>query len=111
MLFFQGVQSKIRKTVWPYILNLYPYTSTDLERVEIVKKNHDEYTRLNSERYVYVYKCSSTVLQPLFRCAKHPGVADEYEYLRNQIEKDVIRTDRLSLYYSGDNNQHLSSLL
>lgn len=54
------------------------------------------------------------MLQSYSRCAKHPtnvGVADEYEYLRNQIEKDVIRTDRLSSYYSGDDNEHLSSLL
>lgn len=31
--------------------------------------------------------------------------------LRNQIDKDVIRTDRLVVYYKDESNEHLHILL
>lgn len=49
-----------------------------------------------------------------YRFNQHPqGVeeVDKFERLRNQIDKDVVRTDRLSAYYSGEGNQHLVCLL
>ena len=36
---------------------------------------------------------------------------DDLESMTHQIDKDVQRTDRASDYYSGENNEHLRTLM
>ena len=51
----------------------------------------------------------------LFRRRKYLSLSEEEaqkcDTLRNQIDKDVVRTDRLVQYYKDENNTHLSILL
>ncbi|KAF1744034.1 hypothetical protein MXB_4568 [Myxobolus squamalis] len=95
MTFHFGLDTNIRKEAWKFLLGFYTYSSTPEERFSLSEVSKANYQNLNQERL------SLEETNPL------------HEMLINveiPIEKDVSRTDRRNLYYSGTENKNLLCL-
>lgn len=88
-IFHNGIDTddlEIRAEIWPFLLGVYPWDSTQLERDEILNQYKVEYERLKKIEII------------------NPNTIDpnEIEYWKDQIfriEKDVLRNDRnLNIY-------------
>lgn len=93
---FKGLQPNVRKEVWKFLLDYYPWDSTLLERQKLIKQKYDEYFTMKLQ-----WKTMSKVQECNFA---------DYRERKSLIEKDVNRTDRTLDYYAGDNNPHLEML-
>lgn len=88
------VDTTIRQKIWPFLLGVYPWDSTQIERDEILRQYRIEYERLkNLNNY---HDNTNNDVDP-----------SEVEYWKDQIfriEKDVLRNDRnLDIYkYNTD---------
>nr|XP_018901702.1 PREDICTED: TBC1 domain family member 16 [Bemisia tabaci] len=93
-VFFNGLPQNLRRTVWPFLLQIYPYSSTFADRETIVQIRKLEYQEI------------------IHRRSKLSGVNKE-NFMRNVqsvIEKDVVRTDRNNPFYAGDTNPNLETM-
>ncbi|CAF4740605.1 unnamed protein product [Rotaria sp. Silwood1] len=96
-IFRGGLESNIlRRDIWKFLLNYYPWSSTHDERIELVKQKESEYFAMKLQWKTMNEQQKQR--NSLFR---------ERESL---IDKDVIRTDRTHEYFQGDNNIHLEVL-
>ncbi|KAM8863628.1 TBC1 domain family member 25 isoform 2-T2 [Spinachia spinachia] len=78
--------------VWRYLLNVYPDGLSGQERMDYMKKKTREYDQLKGE-------WTSRVSQ------------DDLEFIRGNVLKDVLRTDRAHPYYAGsEDSPHLTAL-
>ncbi|KAI8813151.1 rab-GTPase-TBC domain-containing protein [Cladochytrium replicatum] len=90
LVFLSGVENDIRPDVWKYLLGVYPWSSTDAERVVIMEAKSKEYYSIKSHWM--------SILE---------GAEDSYF---DGVEKDVVRTDRTVLFFSGaDSTPNLGS--
>nr|XP_034174028.1 TBC1 domain family member 15 isoform X2 [Osmia lignaria] len=96
VIFRGGVAPSLRFEVWKFLLNYYPWESTQIERLELKKKKTDEYFMMK--------------LQWRSMTATQENNFSDYRDRKSLIEKDVNRTDRTHPYYLGDNNPHLAQL-
>ena len=53
VVFFQGVAPPLRKEVWPFLLGLYPFYSSERERSRIRSRRLEEYWTINKHRFMY----------------------------------------------------------
>lgn len=91
-IYHGGVESSLRKVVWRYLLNVYPDGLTGQERMDYMKRKTREYDQLKSE---WTARVSS----------------EELEFIRGNVLKDVLRTDRAHPYYAGsEDSPHLTAL-
>ncbi|XP_065103038.1 TBC1 domain family member 25 isoform X1 [Paramisgurnus dabryanus] len=91
-IYHGGVEPSLRKVVWRYLLNVYPDGLTGQERMDYMKRKTREYDQLKSE-------WSSRVSQ------------EDLEFIRGNVLKDVLRTDRAHPYYAGsEDSPHLTAL-
>ncbi|TRY93485.1 hypothetical protein DNTS_011700 [Danionella cerebrum] len=91
-IYHGGVEPSLRKVVWRYLLNVYPDGLTGQERMDYMKKKTREYYQLKSD------------------WTARAGTED-LEFIRGNVLKDVLRTDRAHPYYSGsEDSPHLTSL-
>lgn len=95
-IFGGGCQPELRQEVWPFILNVYPWSSTLEERAAIMEEKKREYDVLKNQ-----WK-SITEIQ-----LKRFSLYRDREAL---VEKDVIRTDRTLDFYKGENNPNVADL-
>ncbi|KAM0974432.1 hypothetical protein ACFX2C_017613 [Malus domestica] len=95
-IFYGGVEHKLRKEVWPFLLGYHAYDSTDAER---------EYLRAiqKSEFETVKKQWQSISLEQAKRFTK-------FRERKGLIEKDVVRTDRSLSYYDGDDNPNVNLL-
>ncbi|XP_059055502.1 TBC1 domain family member 15 isoform X2 [Achroia grisella] len=96
LIFRGGVAHSIRKHVWKYILDYYPWHMTHAEVKALQKKKTDEY---------YCMK-----LQWRTMTEGQENRFTEYRDRKSLVEKDVNRTDRTHPYFAGDNNENLVTL-
>ncbi|XP_043466619.1 TBC1 domain family member 15-like [Leptopilina heterotoma] len=96
IIFRGGISPSLRYEVWKFLLNYYPWNSTSIERLELKKKKTDEY-------FIMKLQWRSMTQTQENRFA-------DYRDRKSLIEKDVNRTDRTHVYYSGENNPHLAQL-
>ncbi|XP_001599344.2 TBC1 domain family member 15 isoform X1 [Nasonia vitripennis] len=96
IIFRGGISPSLRYEVWKFLLNYYPWNSTNIERVELRKKKTDEYFAMKLQ-----WKSMTAAQENRF---------SDFRDRKSLIEKDVNRTDRTHAYYSGDNNPHLAQL-
>ncbi|KAL4658300.1 TBC1 domain family member 17 [Arapaima gigas] len=96
MIFRGGVSALLRKEVWKFLLGFYPWSSTALERQDIMRVKTDEYFRMK---------------------VQWKSVSEEQEMrnsllrgYRSLIERDVSRTDRHNKFFSGNENPGLALL-
>ncbi|KAK9718604.1 GTPase activating protein [Basidiobolus ranarum] len=85
-IFAGGVEDKIRPTVWKYLLGIYPWDSTEVQRKKIIENNKMEYTRLKNLWF------------------GHSELEEDAEFQdqKHRIEKDVLRTDRTNPLFSEE---------
>ncbi|KAL6120232.1 tbc1d25 [Pungitius sinensis] len=91
-IYHGGVEPSLRKVVWRYLLNVYPDGLSGQERMDYMKKKTREYDQLKGE-------WTSRVSH------------DDLEFIRGNVLKDVLRTDRAHPYYAGsEDSPHLTAL-
>ncbi|XP_062975541.1 TBC1 domain family member 25 [Elgaria multicarinata webbii] len=91
-IFHGGVEPSLRKVVWRYLLNVYPDGLTGQERMDYMKQKTREYEQLKGE----------------WEARASP---EDLDFIRSNVLKDVLRTDRTHPYYAGsDDNPHLTAL-
>ncbi|XP_066566065.1 TBC1 domain family member 25 [Amia ocellicauda] len=91
-IYHGGVEPSLRKVVWRYLLNVYPDGLTGQERMDYMKRKTREYDRLKGEW--------SSRTSP-----------EDLEFIRGNVLKDVLRTDRAHPYYAGsEDSPHLTAL-
>ncbi|KAF9971286.1 GTPase activating protein [Actinomortierella ambigua] len=85
-VFRGGIDHDIRIEVWKFFLGIYPWDSTEAERVAIRAAKAEEYFRLKSEWF------------------EHPEVQETevFEEQKLRIEKDVHRTDRTISFFASE---------
>ncbi|KAL1021323.1 hypothetical protein UPYG_G00011780 [Umbra pygmaea] len=91
-IYHGGVEPSLRKVVWRYLLNVYPDGLTGQERMDYMKRKTREYDQLKGEW--------SARVSP-----------EDLEFIRGNVLKDVLRTDRAHSYYAGsEDSPHLTAL-
>ncbi|XP_076255657.1 TBC1 domain family member 15/17 [Rhynchophorus ferrugineus] len=95
-IFKGGVHPSIRKEVWKFLLDYYPWSSTHSERQALVKVKRDEYYRMKLQWKSFSKQQENNFL--------------DYAQRKSLVEKDVARTDRTLEFYAGDNNINLQTL-
>nr|XP_006006266.1 PREDICTED: TBC1 domain family member 25 [Latimeria chalumnae] len=91
-IYHGGVEPSLRKVVWRYLLNVYPDGLSGQERMDYMKRKTREYDQLKSEWLERVGP-------------------EDLEFIRSNVLKDVLRTDRTHPYYAGsEDNPHLIAL-
>ncbi|XP_075439777.1 TBC1 domain family member 25 [Ascaphus truei] len=91
-IYHGGVEPSLRKVVWRYLLNVYPDGLSGLRRMEYMKCKTREYYQLKSE---WKERCS----------------LEDLDFIRGNVLKDVLRTDRTHPYYAGsEDSPHLQAL-
>ncbi|XP_066500824.1 TBC1 domain family member 25 isoform X2 [Hoplias malabaricus] len=91
-IYHGGVEPSLRKVVWRYLLNVYPDGLTGQERMDYMKKKTREYDQLKREWTARVSP-------------------EDLEFIRGNVLKDVLRTDRAHPYYAGsEDSPHLTAL-
>ncbi|XP_041735328.2 TBC1 domain family member 17-like [Coregonus clupeaformis] len=96
LVFRGGITPSLRKDVWKFLLGFYPWNSTVKEREDILRMKTDEYFRMK---------------------VQWKSVSEEQEMrnsllrgYRSLIERDVSRTDRHNIFFSGNDNPGLTLL-
>jgi hypothetical protein len=80
------------QVVWRYLLNVYPDGLTGQERMDYMKGKTREYDQLKGE----------------WSARASP---EDLEFIRGNVLKDVLRTDRAHPYYAGsEDSPHLTAL-
>eukprot|EP00039_Didymoeca_costata_P006272 m.88786 g.88786 ORF g.88786 m.88786 type:complete len:189 (+) comp13188_c0_seq3:357-923(+) len=92
-IFFKGIAPEARPQVWPFLLAVYPFSSTPHQRQTIDANNSKEYAKL----------CEAWQLL-------RDREDESYRKNRKIIDKDVLRTDRNHPYFTGDDNPNLDTL-
>ncbi|XP_052182238.1 uncharacterized protein LOC127794943 isoform X5 [Diospyros lotus] len=95
-IFYGGVDHRLRKEVWPFLLGYYAYDSTYAEREYHVSVKKSEYETIKNQ-----WQSIS------------PEQAKRFTKFRERkglIEKDVVRTDRSLSFYDGDDNRNVNLL-
>ncbi|XP_034027544.1 TBC1 domain family member 25 [Thalassophryne amazonica] len=91
-IYHGGVEPSLRKVVWRYLLNVYPDGLSGQERMDYMKRKTQEYDQLKREWTAR---------------ASH----EDLEFIRGNVLKDVLRTDRAHPYYAGaEDSPHLAAL-
>ncbi|MBN3293153.1 TBC25 protein, partial [Polypterus senegalus] len=91
-IYHGGVEPSLRKVVWRYLLNVYPDGLTGQQRMDYMKRKTREYDRLKGEW-------------------NQRATPEDLEFIRGNVLKDVLRTDRAHAYYAGsEDSPHLTSL-
>nr|XP_046252733.1 TBC1 domain family member 25 [Scatophagus argus] len=91
-IYHGGVDPSLRKVVWRYLLNVYPDGLSGQERMDYMKRKTREYDQLKREWTARVS-------------------LEDLEFIRGNVLKDVLRTDRAHPYYAGsEDSPHLTAL-
>ncbi|XP_026187923.1 TBC1 domain family member 25 isoform X2 [Mastacembelus armatus] len=91
-IYHGGVEPSLRKVVWRYLLNVYPDGLSGQERMDYMKRKTREYDQLKREWTTRVGH-------------------EDLEFIRGNVLKDVLRTDRAHPYYAGsEDSPHLTAL-
>ena len=90
-----GVEPALRKVVWKHLLGVYPNGLDGRQRLEYMRHKSYEYDKLKNSWMEIVTSGQ---------------VTDEIKMVTNMIRKDVLRTDRMHKFYSGDANENITTL-
>ncbi|XP_053957394.1 TBC1 domain family member 16 isoform X1 [Anastrepha ludens] len=88
-VFFGGLEKSLRRTIWPFLLKCYSFSSTFDDRavlMDIRKQEYDEITRkrlysMSPEEQIHFWKSVQCV-----------------------VEKDIARIDRTNVFFCGEDN-------
>uniref|UniRef100_A0A915LM19 Rab-GAP TBC domain-containing protein n=1 Tax=Meloidogyne javanica TaxID=6303 RepID=A0A915LM19_MELJA len=87
---------KMRKELWPFLLRIFPWSSTYEHRESIRNDLFLRYQRMKRNRIKKISKATE---------------AGEkfYANVESSILKDVLRTDRRNSFFAGDGNANLET--
>ncbi|XP_037958283.1 TBC1 domain family member 16 [Teleopsis dalmanni] len=88
-VFFGGLEKSLRKTVWPFLLKCYSFSSTFEDRAVLVDIKRQEYEEITRRR--------------LYSMSPEEQI-HFWKTVQNVVEKDVVRTDRSNPFFCGDDN-------
>lgn len=91
LIFFRGLEPRLRREAWPLLLQHYAFSSTFEEREQIRNDRFLEY-------------------QGIRKLRERMSPAEREAFWRNvecTVEKDVVRTDRTNPFYAGDDNPNI----
>ncbi|KAL5769038.1 hypothetical protein ACOSP7_015593 [Xanthoceras sorbifolium] len=92
-IFYGGVEHKLRREVWAFLLGYYAYDSTYAEREYLRSIRKSEYETLK-------HQWQSISPEQAKRFTK-------FRERKGLIDKDVVRTDRSLAFYDGDDNSNV----
>ncbi|XP_058182124.1 uncharacterized protein LOC131300342 isoform X3 [Rhododendron vialii] len=95
-VFYGGIDHRLRKEVWPFLLGYHACDSTYAERQYLVSVKKSEYETIKNQ-------WQSISKEQAKRFTK-------FKERRGLIEKDVVRTDRSLSFYDGDDNPNVNLL-
>ncbi|PRD35194.1 UNVERIFIED_CONTAM: TBC1 domain family member 16 [Trichonephila clavipes] len=90
-IFFGGLDPKLHKEVWPFLLHYYSFQSTFDEREQVRNDKYIEYQNIRRKRD----QMSPTELDIFWR------------NIQCTVEKDVVRTDRTHPFFAGEDNPNI----
>ncbi|XP_054724243.1 TBC1 domain family member 16-like [Uloborus diversus] len=90
-IFFAGLDIKLRKEVWPFLLHYYNFHSTFDEREQVRNDKYIEYQAIRRKR-----DQMNPVDQDFF-----------WRNIQCTVEKDVVRTDRSHPFFAGEGNPNI----
>ncbi|KAK9356395.1 rab-GTPase-TBC domain-containing protein [Lipomyces doorenjongii] len=90
-VFHGGLSRDIRSEAWLFLLGVYPWDSSQLERQSIMAAKRDEYFRLKRQWWDDIDR---------------QQIDTVWKDQRNRIEKDVHRTDRNIPLFAGEDTPH-----
>ncbi|KAL3981612.1 Rab-GTPase-TBC domain family protein [Acanthocheilonema viteae] len=90
-IYFATIDPVLRREAWPFLLRVYPWSST-FEQREIIRNDiFIEYQKIKKQRMKNAPKSS-------------------WINIENAIIKDIIHTDRYKSYFAGDNNLNIDTM-
>ncbi|KAI3928698.1 hypothetical protein MKW98_024299 [Papaver atlanticum] len=95
-IFYGGVEHRLRKEAWKFLLGYYDYDSTFAEREYLASVKKEEYETMKRQWQSIT-----------------PAQAKRFTKFRERkglIDKDVVRTDRTVSFYDGDDNPNVRIL-
>ncbi|KAI9097100.1 rab-GTPase-TBC domain-containing protein [Phlyctochytrium arcticum] len=114
LVYSGGVDSDIRVQVWKYLLNVYPYDSTEKERAEIATFNLSKYKDMKTQWQSIISDITNAEAASLAAGepieARESQAGDEKEDAdvvtkikerKWRVEKDVVRTDRTIPFFAS----------
>lgn len=91
IVFFGGINPKLREQVWPFLLQRFPCESTYIERAMMIENGHLKYQEIDCKRL-----------------NMSPEEQDDFwKRIQCTVEKDVPRTDRCNPFFAGDQNENM----
>ena len=91
IVFFGGINPKLREQVWPFLLQRFPCESTYKERAMMIENGHLKYREIDHKRL-----------------NMSPEEQDDFwKRIQCTVEKDVPRTDRCNPFFAGDQNENM----
>lgn len=112
-IFAAGIEPELRPQVWPYLLGVFPWHSTRDERTRLLQSLRSEYAALKRRWRTVLAAAEARVAKEEAlgenTSEKRPSPRDlpTEPHLRairvcEQIDKDVVRTDRTITLYEAD---------
>uniref|UniRef100_A0A183CAJ3 Rab-GAP TBC domain-containing protein n=1 Tax=Globodera pallida TaxID=36090 RepID=A0A183CAJ3_GLOPA len=100
-VYFSSMEPSLRKELWPFLLRIYPWNSTAEQRESIRNELFLRYQRLKGQR--------------IRKMAKPPPTGEgvpqqQLAGVAQSIVKDVLRTDRRSSFFAGEENSNLDTM-
>ncbi|XP_044471574.1 TBC1 domain family member 15 isoform X2 [Mangifera indica] len=95
-IFYGGIEHKLRREVWTFLLGYHAYDSTHAEREYRRSIKRSEYETIKRQ-----WQSISTEQAKRFT---------KFRERKGLIDKDVVRTDRSLPFYDGDDNQNVNIL-
>ncbi|KAL3642961.1 hypothetical protein CASFOL_013776 [Castilleja foliolosa] len=92
-IFYGGVEHDLREEIWTFLLGFHAYDSTYAEREYLLSVKKSEYETIKKQ-------WQSISVEQAKRFTK-------FRERKGLIDKDVVRTDRLLLFYDGDDNPNV----
>ncbi|XP_044463087.1 TBC1 domain family member 17-like isoform X2 [Mangifera indica] len=95
-IFYGGIEHKLRREVWAFLLGYHTYDSTYAEREYLRSIKKSEYETIKHQ-----WQSISTEQARRFT---------KFRERKGLIDKDVVRTDRSRPFYDGDDNPNVNLL-
>ena len=125
-IFRGGLESNaLRREVWKFLLNYFPWSSTHDERLDLAKQRELEYFAMKLQwrsmneqqrQKNSLFRDRESLIGKIFSSSTLTHRLEKmsdvmlYSFSPSLSEKDVTRTDRTHEYFQGDNNVHLEVL-
>ncbi|KAJ8363523.1 hypothetical protein SKAU_G00123540 [Synaphobranchus kaupii] len=93
-IFFGGIDPAVRGEVWPFLLRYYSWDSTAEERGVWRQQKRRQYQEIQQRR---------TSMSPEER-------GEFWRKVQFTVDRDVVRTDRSSPFFSGEDNPNVESM-